>query len=39
MREVLEADADGMVHAPVKSGLGYEVDWDVIDNETVNEFS
>jgi L-alanine-DL-glutamate epimerase-like enolase superfamily enzyme len=39
MKDVIEADADGMVHAPVGPGLGYEVDWDVIDDETVAEFS
>lgn len=38
MRDVIEADSEGMVHGPTKPGLGYEIDWDVIDRETVAEF-
>lgn len=39
MKDVIDADEDGLVHAPAAPGLGYEVDWDVIDNETIAEFS
>jgi L-alanine-DL-glutamate epimerase-like enolase superfamily enzyme len=38
MKDVIEADADGFVHAPTAPGLGYEVDWDVISDGTVAEF-
>jgi L-alanine-DL-glutamate epimerase-like enolase superfamily enzyme len=35
MKTVLDIDANGWVHAPTAPGLGYEIDWDVIDNATV----
>lgn len=38
MRDVLHLDEEGYVHAPTGPGLGYEVDWDLIDNETIAEF-
>jgi L-alanine-DL-glutamate epimerase-like enolase superfamily enzyme len=28
--EDIEVDENGMVHAPQKPGLGYEIDWDLI---------
>ncbi|MBN1687197.1 MAG: hypothetical protein JW852_11110 [Spirochaetales bacterium] len=33
--EDIEVDAHGMVHAPVKPGLGYEIDWDLVKREKV----
>lgn len=38
MKETIEIDGGGMVHAPTTPGLGYEVDWDVIDDATVSEY-
>lgn len=38
MKDVIEMDAEGFIHAPVKPGLGYDLDWDVIDDETIAEF-
>jgi L-alanine-DL-glutamate epimerase-like enolase superfamily enzyme len=38
MRDVVEADPEGYVHGPTAPGLGYEVDWDVIDDETIAEY-
>lgn len=38
MKDVIEIDPQGHVHAPVKPGLGYEVDWNVIDDTTIAEF-
>lgn len=35
MRTTVEIDADGLVRAPAVPGLGYEVDWDVIEDATV----
>ena len=34
----IEIDREGFVHAPTAPGLGYEVDWDVIDNTTIAEY-
>ncbi|KAA9151854.1 mandelate racemase [Amycolatopsis acidicola] len=39
MKTTLEISEDGYVHAPTAPGLGYEVDWDVIDNATVKQFT
>jgi L-alanine-DL-glutamate epimerase-like enolase superfamily enzyme len=38
MKDVIEIDTHGHVHAPTKPGLGFDLDWDVIDNSTVTEF-
>jgi L-alanine-DL-glutamate epimerase-like enolase superfamily enzyme len=34
MVDVIDIDDQGMVHAPTAPGLGYEVDWDVMDDAT-----
>jgi L-alanine-DL-glutamate epimerase-like enolase superfamily enzyme len=34
MVDVIETDPEGFVHAPTKPGLGYDVDWDVVDAAT-----
>ncbi|MET7399936.1 enolase C-terminal domain-like protein [Dactylosporangium sp. NPDC005572] len=39
MKDVIEVGADGYVRAPTAPGLGYEIDWDVIDNATVKQLS
>lgn len=39
MADVLRVQADGTVPAPTKPGLGYEVDWDAIDDLTVREIT
>lgn len=39
MKDTIEIDGEGMVHAPTAPGLGYEIDWDVIDDATVAEHS
>jgi L-alanine-DL-glutamate epimerase-like enolase superfamily enzyme len=39
MIDVIEADEHGMIPAPTKPGLGYDVDWNVIEDATVAEFS
>ena len=31
----IEVDSNGLVHAPTGSGLGVEIDWDLIDKETI----
>ena len=31
----IEVDSQGYVHAPVKSGLGYEIDWELVEREKV----
>ncbi len=33
--EDIEVDSKGMVYAPEKPGLGYEIDWDLVKRETV----
>ena len=33
--EDIEVDAQGNVHAPERPGLGYEIDWDLVDREKV----
>lgn len=38
MKNAIEIDADGHVHAPTAPGLGFEIDWDVIENSTIAEF-
>jgi L-alanine-DL-glutamate epimerase-like enolase superfamily enzyme len=35
----IEIDRDGLVHAPVAAGLGYEVDWELIDYGKAGEIS
>jgi L-alanine-DL-glutamate epimerase-like enolase superfamily enzyme len=35
MRDSIGIDSDGLVHAPTGPGLGYEVDWDVVEDATV----
>ncbi|MEV6815651.1 enolase C-terminal domain-like protein [Micromonospora sp. NPDC051296] len=39
MKDVIEVGDDGYVRAPTAPGLGYEVDWDVIDNATTKQFN
>jgi L-alanine-DL-glutamate epimerase-like enolase superfamily enzyme len=39
MKTVIDADANGMVQAPTDPGLGYEIDWDVVDDSTIAEFA
>ncbi|NYG59854.1 L-alanine-DL-glutamate epimerase-like enolase superfamily enzyme [Nocardioides daedukensis] len=34
MKDVITVGPDGRVQAPTKPGLGYEVDWDAVDNAT-----
>ena len=38
MLDVVEISDDGFALAPTKPGLGYDVDWDVIDNATIAEY-
>ncbi|HYE84583.1 MAG TPA: enolase C-terminal domain-like protein [Clostridia bacterium] len=38
MKDTIRVQKDGMVYAPTKPGLGYEIDWDYIDNETDRVF-
>lgn len=38
MKDVIEVDAEGYVNAPTAPGLGFEVDWDMIDNHTIKTF-
>lgn len=33
--EDIEVDENGLVYAPTKPGLGYEIDWDLVHNETI----
>ena len=33
----IEVDSSGLVHAPTKPGLGYEIDWEVINRNKVAE--
>lgn len=35
MKDVVEIDQDGYAHAPQKAGLGYDFDWDMIENNTL----
>jgi L-alanine-DL-glutamate epimerase-like enolase superfamily enzyme len=35
----IEVDASGMVHAPTRPGLGYDIDWDLIQRNKVAELS
>jgi L-alanine-DL-glutamate epimerase-like enolase superfamily enzyme len=35
MLDVIETDDEGFVNAPTKPGLGYAVDWDVVEDATV----
>jgi len=35
MKEGIKVAQDGFVYAPVKPGLGYEIDWDVVENLTM----
>jgi len=37
MKDVLRMDEEGYIHAPTGPGLGYELDWNIIDNETIAE--
>jgi len=36
IKDKIRIDKDGYVHAPVKPGLGYEIDFNVVDNLTVS---
>ncbi len=38
MKDHIEMSKDGIVSAPTAPGLGYEVDWDVVDDATVAEY-
>lgn len=38
MKDVLEITDDGYVLAPETPGIGYEIDWDVIDNATIARY-
>lgn len=33
--EDIEVDEQGLVYAPEKPGLGYEIDWELVKHETV----
>jgi len=33
--EDIEVDDKGLVYAPAKPGLGYEIDWELVKRETV----
>jgi L-alanine-DL-glutamate epimerase-like enolase superfamily enzyme len=35
--EDIEVDAGGLVHAPTRPGLGYEIDWDLVNRNKVAE--
>jgi L-alanine-DL-glutamate epimerase-like enolase superfamily enzyme len=37
MADVIRVTADGFVDAPVKPGLGYDLDWDAVDHLTVKQ--
>jgi L-alanine-DL-glutamate epimerase-like enolase superfamily enzyme len=37
MKDTIRIAEDGYVYAPTKPGLGYEIDWDSVDNLTVRE--
>lgn len=39
MKDVIRVEKDGMVHAPTKPGLGYEVDWDEVEKHTAEVIS
>ena len=36
MKDVARIDNEGYIHAPTKPGLGYEIDWDEVEKNTVN---
>lgn len=38
MKTTVHIDDNGYVHAPTEPGLGYEIDWDVIDDATIAEY-
>ncbi|AOR80556.1 enolase C-terminal domain-like protein [Novosphingobium resinovorum] len=38
MKDIVHIDENGWVHAPTAPGLGYEIDWDVIDNATIARY-
>lgn len=38
MKTVIDVTSDGFALAPTAPGLGYEVDWDTIDNDTIAEY-
>ncbi|MGY1806187.1 enolase C-terminal domain-like protein [Blastococcus sp. SYSU D00669] len=38
MRDTVEISEDGHALAPTKPGLGYDVDWDVVDNHTIASY-
>jgi len=38
MEDIVHIDEQGWVHAPTKPGLGYDIDWDVIDNATIAQY-
>ncbi len=37
MKDVIKVAKDGYVYAPTKPGLGYDIDWEVIDRLTIKE--
>jgi L-alanine-DL-glutamate epimerase-like enolase superfamily enzyme len=37
LTEPIEIDADGFVHAPTRPGLGFEIDWELIDSAKLGE--
>jgi len=37
VRNPIRIDAEGWVHAPQGPGLGADLDWDVLDNNTIAE--
>jgi L-alanine-DL-glutamate epimerase-like enolase superfamily enzyme len=39
MIDTIEMAPDGLVHAPTKPGLGYDVDWDAIEDATVLKYA
>ena len=38
MKDAIRADDKGYVHAPIKPGLGYEIDWEEMEAATVHRF-
>jgi len=38
MKDVARIDGKGYVHAPTKPGLGYEIDWDEVEKNTIKTY-
>jgi len=38
MKDVARIDQDGFIHAPAKPGLGYDIDWDAVEKNTVRTY-